>query len=307
MSGKPAALAEAAQTTSAEDAAMPGAEIPEEAGQPSERAARTWTKRAFSTVGGIILATGVVGTVISAYFQWRSWEYQSQTDKIDKDAGSAVTALQDLDKVIDEKFLSTYDMNDAIKTRLEGKDLDDTVTRFYLDNKSWEQQHAILSATLEIAVDSQFGIVRTPIVPQGKTLECNHYLLKYQQPSGDDPLSVRNLLEIAYSCHTILKNRIDDQIRARKAAGGRWPEAAAEPDPGRWILGHVWRLDNVLQCMMVERVLELRHQSPHVPLIPVEAQVQPYLVTRSERANEGQCVAPYKNDADFGANSQKPN
>ena len=238
---------------------MPGAETPEEADQPAERPAQSRTKRALSTVGGIILATGVVGTAISAYFQWRSWEYQSQTDKIDKDAGLAVTALQDLDKVIDEKFLSTSDMNDAIKKRLEGKDLEDTVTRFYLDNRTWEQQHAILSATLEIAVDSQFGLVRTPIVPEGKTLECDHYLLKYQQPRGDDPLSMRNLLEIAYSCHDTLKNRIDDRIRARKAAGGRWPEAVAEPDPGRWILGHIWRLDNVLQCMMVERVLELRH------------------------------------------------
>ena len=286
---------------------MPGAKTPEEADQPAERSAQSRTKGAISAVGGIILATGVVGTGISAYFQWRSWEYQSQTDKIDKDAGAAVTALQGLDKVIDEKFLSTYDMNDAIKTRLEGKDLEDTVTRFYLDNRTWEQQHAILSATLEIAVDSQFGLVRTPIFPEGKTLECNHYLLKYQQPSGDDPLSVRNLLEIAYSCHTVLKNRIGEQIRARKAAGGRWPEAAAEPDPGRWILGHVWRLDNVRQCMMVERVLELRHQSPHVPIIPVETQLRPYRVTRSERADEEQCVAPYKTDADFGATSQKPN
>jgi len=42
------------------------------------RSSRAWAKR--STVGGIILATGVVGTAISAYFQWRSWEYQSQTE-----------------------------------------------------------------------------------------------------------------------------------------------------------------------------------------------------------------------------------
>ena len=253
------------------------------------------------------MATGVVGTAISAYFQWRSWEYQSQTDKIDKDAGSAVTALQSLDKVVDEKFLSTYDMDDAIKTRLEGKELEDTITRFYLDNKTWEQQHAILSATLKIAVDSQFGVTGMPIVPPGKTLECDHYLLKTQQPNGDDPLSTRNLLEIVYSCHDTLKNRIDDQIRARKAAGGRWPETAAEPDPGRWIVGHIWRLDNVLQCMMVERVLELRHQSPRVPLIPVGTQIRPYRVKRSERVDEEQCVAPYKTDADFGLNSQKPN
>ena len=282
---------------------MSDAKTPEVAEQPSEKPAQFW----FSKIGGLILATGVVGTAISAYFQWRSWEYQSQTDKIDKDVGSALTALGDIDKVIDEKFLSSYDMDDAIKTRLEGKELDDTVTRFYLDNKTWEQQHAILSATLQIAVDSQFGLARTPIVPEGKTLDCTHYLLKYQQPHGDDPLSVRNLLEIVYSCQDTLKNRIDDQIRARKAADGHWPETATEPDPGRWILGHIWRLDNVLQCTMVARVLEIRHQPPRVPLIPIETRVRPYRVKRSELSGEEQCLAPYKTDADFGESSQKPN
>jgi len=285
---------------------MPGDESSPVADRPAEKPAQSWTKRALSTIGGLVLATGLVGTAISAYFQWRSWEYTSQTDKIDKDAASAISALQDLDKIIDEKFMSTYDMDDAIKTRLEGKEFDDTVKRFFAGNKAWEQQHAILSATLQLAVDSQFGVPGIPIVPEGKTLECNHYLLKYQQPNGDDPLSVRNLLEIAYSCHDTLKNRIGDQIVARKAAGGHWPETAAEPDPGRWILGHLWRLDNVLQCMMVERVLELRHQSPHVPLVPAATPSRPYRVTRSHRADEEQCVAPYKADADFGASSQKP-
>ena len=71
---------------------MPDAKTLEVAEQPAEKPAQFW----FSKIGGLILATGVVGTAISAYFQWRSWEYQSQTDKIDKDVGSALTALRDI-------------------------------------------------------------------------------------------------------------------------------------------------------------------------------------------------------------------
>ena len=63
----------------------------------------------------------------------------------------------------------------------------------------------------------------------------------------------------------------------------------------------------MLQCTMVERVLEIRHQAPRVPLIPVETQVRPYRVKRSELSGEEQCLAPYKTDADFGESSQKPN
>ncbi len=44
-----------------------------------------------------------------------------------------------------------------------------------------------------------------------------------------------------------------------------------------------------------------------MPLIPVETQVRPYRVKRSELSGEEQCLAPYKTDADFGESSQKPN
>ncbi len=82
----------------------------------ADASGQSWAKRTLSGVWGIVLATGVVGTAISAYFQWRSWEYQTQTDKFDKDVQAAVTALASLDNVIDDKFLTTYDMDDAIKT-----------------------------------------------------------------------------------------------------------------------------------------------------------------------------------------------
>ncbi len=289
--------------------AVPDAETDAPSQPPAEAPAQSWTRRMLSAVGGLVLATGVVGTAISAYFQWRGWDYQAQSEKIAKDSEAAANALEALDKILDEKFLSTYDMDDAIKTKLEGRDADDTITRFYRDNQNWEQQHAILSATLKIAVDSQFGLEPPPIVPEGVDLDCTQYLLKYQQPKGDEPLSVRNLLEIAYSCHDTLKNRIDAQVKAykeAKAAGGHWPETAAEPDPGRKIIGHIWRLDNLLQCMMVERVLELRHETPEVPFVPVVEQPRPYRITDGERIEEERCVAPYRSDRTFGIASLKP-
>ena len=77
----------------------------------ADASGQSWAKRTLSGVWGIVLATGVVGTAISAYFQWRSWEYQTQTEKIDKDVQAAATALASLDNVIDDKFLTTYDMD----------------------------------------------------------------------------------------------------------------------------------------------------------------------------------------------------
>ena len=96
---------------------------------------------------------------------------------------------------------------------------------------------------------------------RAKTVDCRHYTLEGLQADGGAALTVRALLEIAYACHTKLKQSIQSQLRARDDNGGAWSATTVEPDPGRLMLGHVWRVNNVLQCMMVQRAVEIRNQS----------------------------------------------
>jgi len=265
----------------------------------------SWTNRVAGAIGGLILASGVVGTAISFYFQGRSWQYQTGTATIEKDSAAVVTALESLDKLIDEKWLSTYGMNDAIKTRTEGGKLDAATKRFYSANKDWELQHNILASTLKIAVDSQFGIEDQNL--NVSSIDCQTYTLKGLQPHGSDPLSVGVLLEIAYNCHNNIKGKIDEQLRARDQNNSVWPATAATPDPGGLALSHIWWVDKVLQCMMVERALELRQQSPQVPILPIATSEDSHAYTTNEheRAREEQCVEPYKNDPVLGLASLK--
>ncbi len=132
--------------------------------------------------------------------------------------------------------------------------------------------------------------------------------MKALQPNGTDPLPVGALLEIAYNCHNAIKGKIDDQLRAREQNNSAWPATVAEPDPGGLALSHIWWVDKVLQCMMVERALELRQQSPQVPILPITTGQDPHAYTTSdnERAREEQCVAPYKSDPVLGLASLKP-
>jgi hypothetical protein len=60
--------------------------------------------------------------------------------------------------------------------------------------------------------------------------------------------------------------------------------------------------------MMVERALELRQQSPRVPIIPIAAgeDSRAYTTNERERAREEQCVEPYKNETTLGLASLKP-
>jgi hypothetical protein len=267
--------------------------------------AQSWTNRIVGAIGGVILASGVVGTAISFYLQGRSWEYQTRSAKIEKDSAAVLSALEGLDKLIDEKWLSTYELNDAIKTRLDGAKLDAAITRFYAANKEWELRHNILASNLRIAVDSQFGIDDRSL--SASAVDCRSYTLKELQPTGSDPLPVGALLEISYNCHNAIKSRIDEQLRAREQNKSAWPATVAEPDPGGVALSHIWWVDKVLQCMMVERALELRQQSPQVPILSIggSEDSHPYAASERERARLEQCVAPYKNDPALGLASLK--
>jgi hypothetical protein len=267
--------------------------------------AQSWTNRVVGAIGGVILASGVVGTVISFYLQGRSWEYQTRSAKIEKDSAAVLAALEGVDKLLDEKWLSTYELNDAIKTKLEGEKLDAATRRFYSANKDWELRHNILASNLKIAVDSQFGIDDRNM--DVSAVDCRSYTLKGLQPHGADPLPVGALLEIAYNCHNTIKGKIDDQLRAKEQNNSVWPATNAEPDPGGLALSHIWWVDRVLQCMMVERALELRQQSPQVPILPLGASEEshPYTTNERERAREEQCVEPYKKDPVLGRESLK--
>ncbi len=268
---------------------------------------RSWTRWIFNNLGAI-LSAGLVGTTLSAYFQWRSWEYQSQTERIDKDTKAVVEAVENLDKVVDEKWLSTYQMNDAIKEKTEGDKLKAVIDRFYSADKDWELQHNILASNLKITVDSQFGIEDARLVELTYPLTCTTYTLVGQQPHGNDSLSVRALLEIAYNCHNIVKGKIEDALHARDKNDSRWSETTAEPDAGGLILSHIWWVDKVLQCMVVQRALELRHQSPRVPIVRLRglADFQTYAPTEEERAQEEQCVDSYKTNPTLGISAPKP-
>ncbi len=116
------------------------------------------------------------------------------------------------------------------------------------------------------------------------------------------------MLEIAYACHTKLKQSIQSQLRARDDNGGAWSTTTVEPDPGRLMLGHVWRVNNVLQCMMVQRAVEIRNQSLGTSILPFAqpSTAVPYDASESDHVREERCVEPYRSDPAFGVASVGP-
>ncbi len=294
-----------------------GSQTPAET-DAATRSVQSRTRAIFGSLIGLISAAGLLGTLISAYFQGRSWDYQNGVARIDKDAAAVVSALGSLNTIIDEKWISAYQMDDAIKTRKEGDELKAATNRFYAANKEWERLHQQLASTLRLDVDSQFGI-DIDTAPALINTDCLSYALNSSEPDRAAPLSVSALLEISYNCHNIIKGEIDRRLQARADHDTKWPAATAEPDqgadPGRTRLSHIWWVNKVLQCLMLERALDLRRRSPQVPIIPSQmplvslatpADAKVYEMSDRQRAREEQCVEPYKNNRDLGAAASKP-
>jgi hypothetical protein len=294
-----------------------GSQTPAEA-DAATRSVQSRTRAIFGSLIGLISAAGLLGTLISAYFQGRSWDYQNGVARIDKDAAAVVSALGSLNTIIDEKWISAYQMDDAIKTRKEGDELKAATNRFYAANKEWERLHQQLASTLRLDVDSQFGI-DIDTAPALINTDCLSYTLNSSEPDRAAPLSVSALLEISYNCHNIIKGEIDRRLQARADHDTKWPAATAEPDqgadPGRTRLSHIWWVNKVLQCLMLERALDLRRRSPQVPIIPSQmplvslatpADAKVYEMSDRQRAREEQCVEPYRDNRDLGAAASKP-
>jgi hypothetical protein len=274
----------------------------------SPQGVHSWTRQVLGSIGGLVLATGVLGTAISAYFQQRNWDYQKRADKIEKDATGALTALEGLNAIVDDKFLTTYALDDAIKNRADSDKLTPAIAAFTVADKAWERQHQSLASTLEIVIDSQFGIDDLAATAQAKKVDCTRYLLDGLQPDGGELLPVRAVLEVLYTCQTKLKQSIEAQLRARDETGGAWPAEAAEPDPGRIVLGHLWRTQNVLQCLMVQRAVEIRGQPFGLSFLPFGKADggTPYGMSEADRTREERCIVPYRDDRTFGTASLKP-
>ena len=276
--------------------------------KPAGAGLHAWTRRLLGSIGGLVLATGVLGTAISAYFQQRNWTYQKRADKIERDAGSVMAALDKLNAIVDEKFLSAYSLDDAIKNRLEGDRLNEAVSRFNAADKAWEQQHQSLASTLEIVIDTQFGIDDLAATAHAKNADCSRYTLSGLAANDGAPLPVRAVLEVLYACQTKLKQNIEAQLRARDENGGVWPASTVEPDPGRITLGHIWRAQNTLQCLMVQRAVEVRGQPLGVSFLPFgdPEPAAPYALSPTDISRDARCVEPYRTDATFGVQAGKP-
>lgn len=277
------------------------------------RAAQRWTKNIFGSIVAFVLASGLVSTVVSTYYSARNFTYQSQLTKIQNDSAAAQSALDQLDSLLSEKWVSTFDMNNAVRSMGSGDRFKKIVDRFDAAEINWSRAHNALAAKIAMSVDAQFQTgVPSGLNPAGLDpiwkLDCTKYALAGLPTGSGQPLPVGYLLEIVYHCQSLIKSDIDKQMTAFDAANSRWGSTPVEPDPGELRLSHTWWVDMVLQCLMVERVLAIRDHAPSVPYNPLSSPPEgpAYSANSVKSFGEDSCVKRYADDQCYGPNGPAP-
>ena len=241
------------------------------------------------------------------------FRYQTQLTKIQNDAAAAQSALDEFDSLLNEKWVSTFEMNDAVKTMASGEKVKKAIARFDAADMNWTRSHNALAAKIAMSVDAQFqtgvpsGLNATGLDPIWN-MDCKRYALAGLQTGRGQPLPIGQLLEIVYHCHSNIKSDIDNQMTAFDTANSSWTSAPTEPDLGELRLSHTWWVDFVLQCLMVERVLAIRGRAPDVPYIfPSAPPDDPaYSADSIGSFGEDSCVTRYANDQCYGAHGPAP-
>ena len=219
--------------------------------------------------------------MIGTFWQACAWSYQDQVARFQKDAAAIEKALQDLDEHLDDEWLVASELNDALdnKGAVADGEIQKLADKFDSIDTAWRTEHRALSAEFQISVNSIFFESKFFISEYPRRIKlihdranvsrsnCESYALRDQQPNGDDPLPVGIVLEVSYHCHDLIRRAIERRLHPAAADGVQGRPRPDSANPGLE-LSHAWWVDKVLQCMMVQRDLEVRNRTPVGELDP---------------------------------------
>jgi hypothetical protein len=274
--------------------------------QPAaERSAESLRQKILFTVVGFVL-TGIMGTIVTTYFQERSWSFQNRVAQIDKDTEKAFNTHGDVTELIDARWSATLRMIQALEHNATGDEWKAARDGLLSVNDKWELRHANLSAEVEFYVDSPFGIRGSDKLDPIWELKCITFPLGDDKGQGADPSSARVLLEVSAHCQGLIKDEIEGPIADRDAGkiGVAQKPIKEIIDRSYLRLDHIWHVNDALRCMIVERALAIRRSFAEVSFFDTVLGV----ATPTDyalRSDAQDCLSDYRRNPKLGLSSLK--
>ena len=245
-----------------------------------ERAAEPVWKKVLKLVVPALMATGIFGGIFGAYFQQRQWDHEKSVTKIQDDANRLLELEQQVGELIDQRGAAAGAIGIAINSHVSSEGWEHALGQYNKDYEDLARQLNKLAGRIAFFVDSPF-IRETdgkPILMEDRREEisgnkdeihinCLTYTLEFAKEKNIDPQSATHLLQIIDHCHELAKDDI--------APLGGEKDSPVSCEQGQDRIcdfntrnGHIWWLNNVLRCTILDRAVTIRNVKTTWNLIP---------------------------------------
>jgi hypothetical protein len=234
------------------------------------------------------LLTGVIGTMVGAWFQQRGWAWQNRVAQVEKDTGSALDALHSASELLDKRWSATSQMLQAIEDTTASDDSKAAADAFRSVNHDWELAFANIDSAIQFNVDRPFFPETKPTPQTLWELQCESFPFGGEVAGGVDPESAHVILKVIDHCHSLLRGDIEQIGKTSITAAAR--KTLVRQAQKR--LEHLYHINDVFRCVLLERAISMRRsldEEFHVGSL-FQSGSRRYSVSPRER----ECVGRYR-------------
>ncbi len=277
-------------------------------GTPKRPAESFWNKPLLAVV-----VTACIGSVVGYYFQLRAWNNENAVTKRQNDSDKAFAVGQKVSEFIDARWAAADQMKDALlKSNANKEDWEHARDKYYRNYEDWQTNLTKWAAQIAFLVDSPFHMLVDDRRKEINPIQCLTYTL--DKSSGYDSLSASYLLQIIDHCHDLAKRGIENAqvdrhpVKVAQEVCDSLTRALSETEKQICAFyirnSHIWWLNNVLRCTVLQRAVTIRNSSAQTWKFMPEATLR-YDLGQDARDEQGRnrCIKDYQDDNNRGANA----
>jgi hypothetical protein len=211
-------------------------------------------KSFWSSLIPLVLSTGILG----ALFQQMQWSYQNAVTTKDQDATKLLDVEKTLSELIESRYFMTKSLLDELKRNQKSSDLMSEEKEFEESERKWLDNEPNLRGEIEYYVDAPSGksTGSKRAVIQEKNPECTAFAFPKDQ--NLDPSSASDVLQVSTHCQELVVSDIRQAFEAKKGARA----APVDFKVNETRLDHLWWINDMLRCIVVQRAIDVRSSSP---------------------------------------------
>ena len=233
--------------------------------RPSHTQSESAVKKILYAVLGFVLPTGIMGTGITSWFQHEEASYQNDVSQRKFDTQNLLDIQKTLNEMIEPRYIRAKLLYEALDDNAPKHELAAAKTGFYEIEGKWLDQQPNLSSSLEFYVDApshkEVANKRDEITRVDK--DCD--VFAFPESSTINASMASDVLLVNANCHDVVaskfKQLLDAKPHGRPASLGRdSADDATAKEQIRVALDHIWWINGVLRCVVMQRAIDIRYQ-----------------------------------------------